>query len=812
MRWGSKNAGRGRVTVGPACGRRAAGHGRVGIAAVLAVIGIGGGGTPLAAQTAPAETPAAGPAARPAAPPPAVRAAAQPLVGYTAAGAATERALEAQVIARPEPAAADTMSRALSREPHMAGTPAQARTRDYVLGLMRKWGLATEVRSYDVYMPQPTSIRVWRLGTAAAADSEELPLVEGPVAGDTTSSAFPQVPTFNAYSGTGNVAGDLVYANYGLIADYAHLDSVGVSVAGKVVIARYGKSFRGIKAREAERHGAAALLIYSDPGDDGYTRGDVYPEGPMRPTQGVQRGSIMNANGDPSTPGYPSTAGARRVDPAEMTVPRIPVVPISYGNATRLLQDLRGDGQAPAGSAGSVARSSAHLPQAWQGGLPFRYHVGPGPIRARVSFAADTGKAGYHTIWDTFAVIRGTEFPEEMVIVGGHRDAWGPGAADNVSGVVSVLETAHALADEVRAGHRPKRTIVLATWDAEEWGLIGSTEYVEDDSLRLLRGAVAYFNQDVSADGPTFGVTGSPSLRELARDVTRIVPDPDAGAGQSIYDAWRVAAPPIAPVMGPAVGARTDTAGPEFGDPGGGSDFAGFANHLGVPILAWGFGGLGGVYHSAYDDYNWESQFGDPGYRRHAASARVGAALVLRVANADVLPYDYVEYARTMHQYLPSIDKSIAARGWTASTAALGTAIDAMEHAAVEWAAVRDSVLGGTPVGSLGHPASAKNPARSTAPTAAALRGANAALLRVERALTRPAGLRTRPWYRSLIYASDEDNGYSDVVFPSVTEAVRSGDAALTAREIADLAARFGDASAALRDAAVAVRAPVHHE
>ena len=565
------------------------------------------------AQTAPARAGAnAGANAGPSA-------AAQPLTGYTAADATAESAVENRVIAQPDTASADSMSRALSREPHMAGTPAQARTRDYVVGLLRRWGLTTEVRAYDVYMPQPVSEHVWRLG-ASAADSEELSLAEGPVAGDSTSSAFAQIPTFNAYSGNGNAAGEVVYVNYGLIQDYAHLDSVGISVKGKIVVARYGHSFRGIKAREAEKHGAAALLIYSDPADDGYARGDVYPEGPMRPEQGVQRGSIMNDNGDPSTPGYPSTAGARRVDPAQMAVPHIPVIPISYGNAGKLLRDLRGNGNARGGAAASTARSEARFPQQWQGVLPFREHVGPAPVRARVAYTGETGQAGFHTIWDTFAVIRGTEFPNEMVIAGGHRDAWGPGAADNVSGVVSVLEMARALAAEVRAGHRPKRTIVLATWDAEEWGLIGSTEYVEDDSLRLLRGAVAYFNQDVSADGPVFGATGSPSLRAITRDVTQMVPDPDAGAGVSIYDAWR-GGDPTTP--------RADSGGPEFGDPGGGSDFAGFANHLGVPILSWGFSGAGGVYHSAYDDYNWESRFGDPGYKRHAASARVGAALLL---------------------------------------------------------------------------------------------------------------------------------------------------------------------------------------
>jgi N-acetylated-alpha-linked acidic dipeptidase len=736
------------------------------------------------------------------------------LDGYTPAGAAMETATEARVVARPTPSMADSMSRVLSREPHMAGTPAQARTRDYVVALLRRWGLKTEVRAYDVYMPQPTAVHVWRLGTerggastASPPDSEELSLAEGPVPGDTTSAAFPQVPTFNAYSGTGTAAGDVVYVNYGLIEDYAHLDSVGVSVKGKIVLARYGRSFRGIKVREAERNGAAAILIYSDPADDGYARGDVYPEGPMRPEQGVQRGSVMNTNGDPSTPGYPSTAGARRLDPAMMAVPRIPSVPISYGNAARLLRDLRGNGQTvPRGGAG-LAGSAASFPQQWQGGLPFRYHIGPGPTRARVTYAADTGPAAYHTIWDTFGVVPGAEFPDEMVIVGGHRDAWGPGAADNVSGVVSVLEVAEALADELKAGHRPKRTVLLATWDAEEWGLIGSTEYVEDDSLRLARSAVAYLNMDVSADGPTFDATGSPSLRAAMRAVTRGVPSPDASDRQSVFDAWRAQ----------TLGDRADsgTGSPPFGDPGGGSDFAGFANHLGVPILAWGFGGLGGVYHSAYDDYAWESRFGDPGFRRHAAAAGIGAALALRLANADVLPYDYVEYARTMHRYLPGIDQSIAARKWSISTTPLAMAIDGMEHAASKWTATRDSVLGseagtaasmGGGAGPRSGHAHAGSAGVEDGATPAALRATNAALMRVERALTRPTGLRTRPWFRSLVYAADEDNGYADVAFPSVTEAIRSGDAALTAREITDLAARFDAASAALRDATRAMR------
>jgi N-acetylated-alpha-linked acidic dipeptidase len=671
--------------------------------------------------------------------------------GYGATGAAAQRKVEADAMAIPSPTSAAELARALSREPHMAGTPAQARTRDYVIDHMRAWGLQTEVRAYDVWMPHPTSVKVWRV----SPNPRELSLAEGPVPGDSTSS-LPELPPINGYGGSGDATGEVVYVNYGLIEDYATLDSLGVSVRGKVAIARYGRSFRGIKAREAEKHGAAALLIYSDPQDDGFVRGDVYPAGPMRPSQGIQRGSVFNGAGDPTTPGIPSRAGAQRIPLAQAGVSRIPVVPISYGNATELLRDVRG----------------TPIPQAWQGGLPFRYHVGPGPVSARVAVATDTATAPYKTIWNTFGIVRGSEFPDEMVLIGGHRDGWGPGAADNVSGTVSVMEAARAVAERVKRGVRPKRTIVFATWDAEEWGLVGSTEYVEDDSLRLLRGAVAYLNQDVSAQGPNFGGGGSPSLRATLRDITRSVNDP-TGKG-SVYDVWRRASN------------VADSAEPPMGDPGGGSDFAGFYNHLGIPHSDWGFGGAGGVYHSAYDSRHWMETFGDPGYRYHATSAQIGAALALRLANAEILPYDYVEFARTMRVYLPAVDRGIAARNWQISARSLGSAIDRMERSANAFGAQRDSAL--------------------ARPLVAATRKAtNAALLRVERALTRPEGLKTRPWYRNLIYAADENNGYANIVFPSVNEAIRSADSSLTQREIDDLARRFEAAAAALDDAAKAL-------
>jgi N-acetylated-alpha-linked acidic dipeptidase len=675
------------------------------------------------------------------------------MTGFAAPNAAAQRALERDVVRRTRADTARAHSRALTAETHVAGTPAQLRTRDYVLEQMRRMGLQTEVRSYSVFMPHATAVRLWR----TAPTEKELTLREPVVAGDSTSAAW-QYPTVNGYSGVGETEGEIVYVNYGLIEDYARLDSIGVSVQGRIAVARYGRSFRGIKAREAERHGAAALLIYSDPQNDGYVRGDVYPEGPMRNGDGVQRGTVFNGAGDPATPGYASTPTAPRSPVARMELPRIPVVPISYANASELLAGVRG----------------RDVPTGWQGGLPFHYHVGPGPVRARLSVADDRATEGTKQIHDTFGIIVGSELPDELVIIGAHRDAWGPGASDNVSGTVSVLEAARVVADAVRAGHRPRRTIVFATWDAEEWGLLGSTEYVEDDSLRLLRGAVAYLNQDTAAEGARFGAGGSPSLRALLRDVARDVPDPRGG---SVYAAWQRAS------------AVADTTSPAMSDPGGGSDFAAFYNHLGIPIVDWGFGGESGIYHSQYDDFAWMSRFGDTSFAYHATAGGIGAAMVLRLANADIVPYDYVEYARTMQRYVPGIERQLASRGWRASATALSMAIARMEREAALFAATRDSALAHT----------------LTRPRRLA---ANAALREVERALTRPMGLRTRPWYRNLIYAADENNGYANMPFPSVNEAIRDDDEGLAVRELADLAQRFDAATRALARARTTLTAP----
>jgi N-acetylated-alpha-linked acidic dipeptidase len=395
-------------------------------------------------------------------------------------------------------------------------------------------------------------------------------------------------------------------------------------------------------------------------------------------------------------------------------------------------------------------------------------------VRVKVEVTTDAATAGTKTIHNTLGYLRGSEYPDQYVYIGAHRDSWGPGAADNISGTVSVLEAAHALADMAKKGQRPRRTIVFATWDAEEWGLVGSSEYVEDDSLRLKKGAVAYLNQDVSAQGSQFGGGGSPSMRAMLRDVVKSVPDPK-GRG-SVYEAWRL-----------VTGTRADTLEPNMGDPGGGSDFAGFYNHFGIPTADWGFGGPAGTYHSAYDTHAWMERFGDPGFLYHAASGRIGAAFALRLANADVLPYDYAEFARTMRRYLAPVERGLTQQGWsTAPVGTLAAAITKLEQAALAFATARDAALAG-------------------AVSKGQRDAANAALLTVERGFARDTGLKSRPWYRTLIYASDVDNGYSSMVFPGVNEAIRYGTQAETAAEIDDLVQRFGRAAAALDTARAAL-------
>ena len=673
------------------------------------------------------------------------------LASVRASAAAAQGSFEQRLLAVPDTASTRLMTYDLTRVPHVAGTAAQAMTRDYVIDKLRTWGLESWTKEYTVYIPHPDSVAVWLIPPQGRASA--LVLREPLMPGDPT-SAGRQVPPYNGYSGDGDVTADAVYVNYGLIEDYQTLDSLGTSVRGKIAIARYGRSFRGIKAREAEKHGAVGLIIYSDPQDDGYARGDIYPRGPMRPWGGIQRGSIMNTNGDPTTPGYASLPGARRLPEDSLPIPRIPVIPMSYGNARRFLERLRG----------------ASVPQPWQGALPFRYHIGPGPVRARLHVKTERGARAMHPIWDTFAMLRGARYPDEWVVIGAHRDAWSPGAADNISGTVTVLETARAFAELARSGLSPGRTVIFATWDAEEWGLIGSTEWVEEMADSLAGHAVAYLNADDVTQGPRFAGGGSPSLKPLIRDVTGLVPDP-SGRG-SVRAVW------LERVHG-------DTSALTLANLGGGSDFAGFYHHLGIPAAEVGFEGPTGVYHSMYDSYHWMTSFGDPGYRAHQATARLVALLAARLANTDVLPLDYEAFGTELTRLVAQLDSGIAKRGWSVTTSGLRDALERFTIAARAFAAVRDSARG---------------------VDASRLHAVNAALMQVERRLTRPQGLVSRPWYTSLQFASDVDNGYATMAFPSVNEAIRYADSPTTQRELADLAARVDDARNALDQAAGALR------
>jgi len=655
------------------------------------------------------------------------------------------QSFEQRLLAVPDTASVRQMSRDLSAVPHMAGTPAQAATRDYVLDRMKSWGIDAWSKEYTIYLPQPDTVAAWIITGRRATP---LALAE-PGKG-------PQIPPFNGYTGDGDATADVVYVNYGLIEDYKTLDSLGVSVKGKIAIARYGRSFRGIKAREAQKRGAVGLIVYSDPQEDGYFRGDVYPKGPMRNADGIQRGSMMNGNGDPTTPSWSSVEGARRLPEDSLDIPKIPIIPMSYGNARRFLEPMAGPS----------------VPQGWQGGLPFHYHVGPGPARARLHVKTERGARAFHKIWNTVGMIRGSRWPDEWVVVGGHRDAWGPGARDNVSGTVCVLETARAFATLARDGQKPARTVVFATWDAEEWGLIGSTEWVEELEDTLRAHVVAYINEDGTFSGPSFGGGGSPSLKPLLRAAARVVPDP-VGPG-TVYDVWLKAH-------------NGDTTALTMGNLGGGSDFSGFYHHLGIPSGGIGFDGPDGIYHSMYDSYDWMTRFGDPAYKAHRAGAQLVAVIMGRLANSELLPLDYAAFGTEMDGLVAQLDSGIAKKQWTqsVSTQPLKDALDRFTAVARAFGAARDT-------------AGAVDSVRA--------QRVNQALMLVERRLTRPEGLVSRPWFKSLQFAADIDNGYATMAFPTVNEAIRYADAAAANKELTDLVNRVDQARAAIVEAAAALR------
>ncbi len=670
---------------------------------------------------------------------------------------AAESAIESRFLAAPDPKLAEEHLRMLTKVPHMAGTPEDKATAEYVAQKFRDAGLDTEIVEYKVWINYPSEISV---DLTAPAGVE----MHGPTREHVDNDPYQDDPRvvmpFNGMSPSGDVEADVVYANYGTPEDFEKLEKLKVDVKGKIVVVRYGQNFRGVKAFVAQEHGAAGVIIYSDPSDDGWRRGDKYPDGPWRPDTGVQRGSVgymFEFPGDPTTPGVaslPSLPDSKRVSPQDSAqIPKIPVTPLSYHDIWPVLQHLGGPDS----------------PRDWQGSLPFTYHVGPGPAKLKMHLKQDYQ---FRTLWDVIGRVKGTELPDEWVVAGNHRDAWVYGAVDPNSGTAAMLEAVHGIGELLKSGWKPKRTLVFGSWDGEEEGLMGSTEWVEQNEAELAK-APAYFNVDVAVSGPKFGASAVPSLKQFLRDVTKAVPS--AKGSGTVYEEWQKAAQPNAPATQSPAEAIGDTRrlpnakvsnDVPVGDLGSGSDYTAFLQHLGVPSTDMSSSGPYGVYHSVFDNFAWFKKFGDPDFVYEQQMARVFGLEAIRMANADVLPYDYEEYGKEIGAYLEAARKRADSK-FGEHSLDFSAAVKAANH----FESAGAKIL-----------AKQKNPPRDVARMNQVLRNA-------ERSLLEPQGLPHRSWFRHAIYAPGEYTGYAAVVIPGVNEALDKGDSARAKDQLAVLAA-----------------------
>ena len=705
----------------------------------------------LLSTISPAQQPAATASHAPFTPP-------DKIFGYR--NAAAELQFEKTFLAVPDPMLAKHHLQVLTASPHVAGSAEDHRNAEYVLDLYKAAGFDAYIQPYKVWMGLPLDVRV-------DVVAPEGVVMHGPSPERVSEDPFQKdpriLPAFNEYSANGDVTADVVYANYGRAEDFNKLKEMGIDVKGKIVIARYGQVFRGVKVSMAEQYGAAAIILYSDPMDDGYFKGDKYPKGPWRPDTGVQRGSVQylfKYPGDPTTPDIASTPElpeSKRTPPQQATdLPKIPATPLSYADATPILANLGGP----------------ESPRSWQGALPFTYHVGPGPVKVHM-----TVKIAYQytTIWDVIGMIKGSELPNEWVVVGNHRDAWVYGAVDPNSGTASQLEAVHGIGQLLQSGWHPKRTLVFASWDGEEEGLLGSTEFAEQHAKDLSR-AVAYFNMDSAVSGPDFGASAVPSLKQYFRDVAKSVPSPKGG---SVYDQWKAEEKkpkedpeiPGAPAREPAAKVTEDV---KVGDLGSGSDYTPFLQHLGVPSADITSHGPYGVYHSAFDDFTWFTKFGDPTFVYEQEMARVYGIAAMRMASTDVLPFNYEEYGKEIAAYLKTAEeKSKMVFGEQSPSFA-----DAMA------AAMRFQKAGADDL----------RRQQMSAGDAGAL---NLVLRNAERAFISD-GLPKRTWFKHVIYAPGEHTGYAAVVIPGVNEAIENKDLAATKQQLQVLTAALNRASGML--------------
>ena len=696
----------------------------------------------------------------------------QPLYGFSAESSQTERQWEEKLRAIPSPENLRAYMQRLSAHPHHVGSPYDKDNAEWILAKFKEFGLDAHIEQFEVLFPTPKE-RVVELvegGPKFSAKLQEPALAVDP----TSSQQSEQLPTYNAYSIDGDVTAPLVYVNYGVPEDYEQLERMGVSVKGKIVIARYYHSWRGIKPKVAAEHGAVGCLIYSDPHEDGFVQGETFPGGPYRPLDGVQRGSVADMPfypGDPLTPGVGAARDAKRLKLEEaQTITKIPVLPISYADAQPLLAAL----------SGRVA------PPEWRGGLGITYHVGPGP--AKVHLRVKSNWEPLKPLYDVIGKIPGSTFPDEWVIRGNHHDGWVNGAEDPISGQIAILEEARALGELVKAGWKPKRTIIYCAWDGEEPGLLGSTEWAEQHYDDLRAHAVAYINSDSNGRG-YFGVEGSHTLEKFSNDVARDITDPETKLSAWKRDQLGEIANARTAEQREEIRKRADLRIPALGSD---SDYTAFLQHDGVASLNFGFGGEdgGGIYHSIYDDFYWYTHFSDTDFVYGRALAQAGGTAMMRLADADLLPFEFGDFADTVQMYLkelkalaqksqdeirernreieegvfqatndpkkPLVPPPTAAVPPHLNFAPMENAVDALNRSAAEYRKALDQV----------------NAKGVAAPSPASLAEVNKLLIESERRLTNAEGLPNRPWFKHQLYAPGFYTGYAVKTVPAVREAI----------------------------------------
>jgi N-acetylated-alpha-linked acidic dipeptidase len=707
-----------------------------------------------------------------------------PLRGYSAEHSTTEVDWEKKFRALPEQDRLRENMRRLAARPHHVGSPYDKDNAEWMVAQLKSYGLDAKIEEFEALFPTPKSRKLELLGPKPFTAK----LQEPAIAVDPTSNQQDeQLPTYNAYSRDGDVTAPVVYVNYGAPADYEELERMGVSVKGAIVLARYGQTWRGIKPKLAAEHGAVACLIYSDPKDDGYERGTIFPEGPMRPPDGVQRGSVMDMPvypGDPQSPGFGAKKGATGLIPLEkvQTITKVPVMPISYADAQPFLEALGGQ----------------TVPESWRGALPLTYRTGPSTVKAHfaVSFNWDR-----KPLYDVIATIPGATYPDQWVIRGNHHDGWVNGAGDPISGASPELEEARGLGELLKQGWKPARTIIYAWWDGEEPALLGSTEWSEYHGKELKEHAVAYINSDGNSRG-FFRAEGSHSLENFVNSVVKDVDDPETHT--PVWQRARMAGRVRTGRGGGDGGGAEDRnrADTRIGALGSGSDYSGFIDHLGVPSVNIGYGGEdegGGQYHSIYDDFYWYTHFQDTDFAYGKALAQTGGTMMMRLADADVIPYQFTDQAETYKGYVGEVEKlattmraQIKERNANLAEGVYKAAADPKKISVPPAVDTVPPYFNFAPLDQASDDLTAAAAAYEKAFTVhggSAAPAVNGELLKAEHALTDSKGLPHRPWFENMVYAPGFYTGYGVKTLPAVREAIEQKDWPIVDAEIARTAA-----------------------